>query len=362
MGPNVSRAVRANFSRTSKNVTLESATITSNESPDSPDTTIRLVTSLSDNDLTREYHGVEDSEYFLPSDVDEQDRLELQFLIMTVNSITCYDTCSKGQFFKLSFVCLVTLNSFKRRDIVRNDIKEFLAITPNCKILDVGCANGWWLDSIGKIYPTAELHGVDLAPSVIETAEKFLPKGKFFAGNVTSGLPYEDNTFDFVHQRYLVVGLQKSQFPGVIRELMRVTKPGGWIELVELDMTFSRCGPIFQNYLDKLAEVMAPREFDVLAGTNLLSYVALAAQKTRFRVKKITKAIVSMPINWGGPLGDMVATDFKQAIYNVEDIMYKPLGIAREEFKSEADKMIDESKDYKAFSNTHAVSFQIEKK
>ncbi|KAJ3087603.1 hypothetical protein HK100_008318, partial [Physocladia obscura] len=75
MGPNISKTKR----QIDDAVAAEPASITSNsESPDFPGSTIRLATSLSDTDLTREYHGVEDSEYFLPSDVDEQDRLELQ--------------------------------------------------------------------------------------------------------------------------------------------------------------------------------------------------------------------------------------------------------------------------------------------
>ncbi|KAJ3112343.1 hypothetical protein HK100_002372, partial [Physocladia obscura] len=79
MGPNTSRTLRGNASRMSKEIATNSTAITSRiESPDISDTTIQLVTSLSESDLTREYHGVEDSEYYMPSDVDEQDRLELQ--------------------------------------------------------------------------------------------------------------------------------------------------------------------------------------------------------------------------------------------------------------------------------------------
>ncbi|KAJ3093682.1 hypothetical protein HK100_006490, partial [Physocladia obscura] len=80
MGANVSRTVKTSVKAQTNNViTAEQTSITSNvESPDSPEATIKLITSLSDSDITREYHGVEDSEYFLPSDIEEQDRLELQ--------------------------------------------------------------------------------------------------------------------------------------------------------------------------------------------------------------------------------------------------------------------------------------------
>ncbi|KAJ3103466.1 hypothetical protein HK100_004197 [Physocladia obscura] len=106
---------------------------------------------------------------------------------------------------------------------------------------------------------------------------------------------------------------------------------------------------------------MAPRQLDVLAGSNVVKYVSLAAQKTQFLVKKITRTTVSMPINWGGPIGDMVATDFKHAAYNMEDAVYKPLGVEREDFKGYIDKMFEEAKENKTFANTHGVSFQVEK-
>ncbi|KAJ3099271.1 hypothetical protein HK100_004917, partial [Physocladia obscura] len=78
MGPNISRTVKANSQMDHKVDSVSTPIISSNESSDFEDATIHLATSLSDSDLTREYHGIEDSEYFLPSDIDEQDRLELQ--------------------------------------------------------------------------------------------------------------------------------------------------------------------------------------------------------------------------------------------------------------------------------------------
>ncbi|KAJ3100125.1 hypothetical protein HK100_004771 [Physocladia obscura] len=106
--------------------------------------------------------------------------------------------------------------------------------TPGVKTLDVGCANGWWLDSINKTYPSAELYGVDIATDVITAALKRLPAAKFSFANVAVGLPFDNDTFDYTHQRQLCLGLQKEEFPLAIQELIRVTKNGGWIELVEV--------------------------------------------------------------------------------------------------------------------------------
>ncbi|KAG0739696.1 hypothetical protein G6F16_003602 [Rhizopus arrhizus] len=50
------------------------------------------------------------------------------------------------------------------------------------------------------------------------------------------GLSYADNTFDFVHIRFLVLALREDQWPMTIKELARVTKPGGMIQMTELDI------------------------------------------------------------------------------------------------------------------------------
>lgn len=55
----------------------------------------------------------------------------------------------------------------------------------------------------------------------------------FTIGNVVEGLPYEDHTFDFVHMRLLVLSLREEEWPLAIKEAVRVTKPGGYLQFVE---------------------------------------------------------------------------------------------------------------------------------
>jgi len=51
--------------------------------------------------------------------------------------------------------------------------------------------------------------------------------------DVVKGLPFDDNTFDFIHLRFLVQYLTEKQWcENVIKELLRVTKVGGWIEIM----------------------------------------------------------------------------------------------------------------------------------
>ncbi|KAJ3124473.1 hypothetical protein HK100_011213 [Physocladia obscura] len=86
MGPNTSHITKEN-SKSKKNSAAETNEIPSItavgdlEFSDSFHAPIKLVTSLAGVDFTREYHGVDDNEYILPSDAGEQDRLELQVLL-----------------------------------------------------------------------------------------------------------------------------------------------------------------------------------------------------------------------------------------------------------------------------------------
>jgi hypothetical protein len=54
----------------------------------------------------------------------------------------------------------------------------------------------------------------------------------FVQANILHGLPFPDGQFTSTHQRLLVAAIPALQWPRVIRELVCVTRPGGWIELV----------------------------------------------------------------------------------------------------------------------------------
>ncbi|KAJ3111701.1 hypothetical protein HK100_002598, partial [Physocladia obscura] len=118
----------------------------------------------------REYHPLPNSDYMLPSDEKEQDRLEMQHYV-----------------FRAAF----------HGDIVCPTVKNLIK-TPGYKLLDVGCANGFWPKCVKKENPSAECHGVDISlpPPVDQVVSE--TDGVFLQfGNVLDTLPYPDNYFDY---------------------------------------------------------------------------------------------------------------------------------------------------------------------
>lgn len=63
-----------------------------------------------------------------------------------------------------------------------------------------------------------------------------MPSNCFFHRvDITNGLPFADNTFDYCHIRLVLWGYQLNAFPDLLDEMIRVTKKGGWIEFVDMD-------------------------------------------------------------------------------------------------------------------------------
>ncbi|KAI8602543.1 hypothetical protein EDD21DRAFT_303592 [Dissophora ornata] len=63
-----------------------------------------------------------------------------------------------------------------------------------------------------------------------------MPSNCFFhKTDITTSLPFADNTFDYCHVRLVLWGYRLNCFPDLLNELIRVTKKGGWIEFVDMD-------------------------------------------------------------------------------------------------------------------------------
>ncbi|KAG0230043.1 hypothetical protein BGW41_002631 [Actinomortierella wolfii] len=93
------------------------------------------------------------------------------------------------------------------------------------------------------------------------------PNCQFVQHNLVEGpLPFEDNTFDFVFQRLLLGGLRPEDWKHVVRELGRVTKPGGWIELIEVDGSGGNNGPKTTEVWGWIRQAFATQGIDVYIG------------------------------------------------------------------------------------------------
>ncbi|CAJ0844757.1 2316_t:CDS:2 [Entrophospora sp. SA101] len=99
-----------------------------------------------------------------------------------------------------------------------------------------------------------EFIGIDISP--IYPSEIKPSNVKFQKVNVIQGLPFPDNHFDFVYQRFLVMSLTPSQIEILINELLRVLKPGGWLEIMEAGIGTLNQGPAQKLLMDAVKKLV----------------------------------------------------------------------------------------------------------
>ncbi len=105
----------------------------------------------------------------------------------------------------------------------------------NAAVLDVGCGDGASLLHLMELgFPAQMMHGIDIRPSVIERGRRRLPACTLIVADACH-IPYPDATFDLVIESTMFVQ-EVTEAPiraSIAREMTRVTKPGGFLLIVD---------------------------------------------------------------------------------------------------------------------------------
>ncbi|KAG2185212.1 hypothetical protein INT44_002002, partial [Umbelopsis vinacea] len=184
----------------------------------------------------RVYHDVESSVYFFPMDEIEQDRLH-------------------GQHFGLKALFNGNLLA---------PVRDTVDLENHCHVLDVGCGPGSWLLDLATSHPNSKFVGVDIVDMFPSTIKP--PNTEFHVANVLDGLPmFSDNSFDLVQMRLFASVLKGDQWIKTLTELKRVCRPGGMIQLLEVDYKvgfnlkfYNVTGNQFVNKFTSKRELMRP--------------------------------------------------------------------------------------------------------
>lgn len=224
----------------------------------------------------RDRQYVADAPYFLPKDDQEVNRLDFQHYL--------FRYALKGNY--------------------------AAPLTTPTNILDVGTGTGRWAMEVANQFPQASVIGLDIIPPPADNTvslghglDRRPDNYAYVQGNVLDGLPFPDETFDFVHQRLLVAAIPEERWPSVIGELVRVTRPGGWVESLEAIPT--RGGPGMNALYEWLVGVGRSRGVNILATPNIPTYLRLAGAQD-IHSRELPMALGK----WGGHAGVMMEVNY----------------------------------------------------
>lgn len=243
--------------------------------------------------LTRRY--LIDSDYLLPKDLVEASRLDFQH--------------------------------FYLKHVLKSNYLAPLVAERVRTILDVGCGTGRWVLEMARAFPEARVYGVDLEWST--PPQKLPPNVSFQQCNVLEGLPYERETFDFVHQRFLAMGVPAAKWSVLLAELLRVTAPGGWIELLEGGDTFVNTGPALSLLIKWYRQACRSGGYD----PGMVDRLGVHLQQMGLRSVKMET--LSVPVGpWGRHEGIMLQKNLLTALPGLFPLLQRYLSIDEVQFNS----------------------------
>lgn len=160
-------------------------------------------------------------------------------------------------------------------------------LKPHMRILDVGCGPGTITADLARYVPDGRVTGIDAAADVLEQARQATEakNADFTTGDVYA-LDFPDETFCVAHAHQVLQHL--SDPVKALREMRRVTKPGGMVAVRDADygamVWFPESGPLdeWQQLYRKVArgnggEPDAARRLHVWARAAGLTDVTVSA-------------------------------------------------------------------------------------
>lgn len=235
------------------------------------------------------------------------------------------------------------------------------------RVLDVGCGPGTWTMEIAGEYPRSQVIGVDM--STIFPVEIKPSNCTFQQYNLLDGLPFEDESFDFIFMRYFSrisrkkenvtltynvhrfvgLGIPTEKWTDVIADLVRLLKPGGWIELTEADAEIHQAGPTFREYNEQFVKVLQERNLDPAAGKTLKERLEATNKLTN-----ITSSFISCPGGvWAGKLGQLTLQSWEAYYRALAPLVCRTLNLSVNQYTARLHLCLREADEYKTFENVH---------
>ncbi|GHO67990.1 hypothetical protein KSC_068820 [Ktedonobacter sp. SOSP1-52] len=213
------------------------------------------------------------------------------------------------------------------RQVLQGNISApFQLETQQGYVLDVGCGSGRWASEVATSYPHLQVIGLDLEEANSKASSRPL-NYQFTQGNVLEKLPFPDESMTYVHQRLLVAAIPAAKWPWVVQELARVTRRGGWVELVEMGGGFVREGAATQQFMAWFRQLSQMRGIDL----EVMGRLDVLLQQAGLH--HVQKKTLNLPVgSWGGRMGELLARDMLSGWPSLQPLCQQYLNIPKETF------------------------------
>ncbi|KFY33764.1 hypothetical protein V494_07345 [Pseudogymnoascus sp. VKM F-4513 (FW-928)] len=100
------------------------------------------------------------------------------------------------------------------------------------RILDCGHGSASWAVDVAEQYPRCEVYGVDISSHM--QPDDIPVNLHLQVDDLNRRFTFARNSFDIVHSQLVAGGINAARWTTYLRDLFRVTRPGGWCQMVEV--------------------------------------------------------------------------------------------------------------------------------
>ncbi|GAA5812964.1 hypothetical protein MFLAVUS_006426 [Mucor flavus] len=286
--------------------------------------------------------------------------------------------CSQPELDRQRVVLYIMRWAFESRHLVPPIIKQKLF--EGIRVLDVGCGPGLWLghplldmaedfrksvfDSIDICnlvtskqeaennpyhFPSSKAKVTEL--SVKSKSEKLKDNFTFTEHNMIKDgpLPFADNSFDYTQQSQVLLVYNRENWKKKLLDLKRVTKPGGIIRLLEVDLYPQKLGEkggLWRDQVHRLVDKAA--DIPTRISCHLEQVLADAG------LENIESRFVTIPVgSWGLDIGVLWEYNLIGFLDSFKPFLSELMEVTEEEYEEQQKALTDELQDenIKPFNN-----------
>ncbi|CAG8551462.1 2426_t:CDS:2, partial [Ambispora leptoticha] len=199
------------------------------------------------------------------------------------------------------------------------------------RVLDIGCGSGTWILDMAKEYPASTFLGID----IMEISSNIIQPSNagFLQFNVLNGLPFPNETFDFIYQRFLWAAFTSKQWIQLIHEYIRITKKGGMIELMDFEAKIHNPGPIAKKFSDALQQHLISNGISTKIQTQIRNIIESSDKFESIKILEKRTPVGNWQRKSDGIHGTKLLDNTVAALKTLEVALKAVLGVNDQEYK-----------------------------
>ncbi|CAI2163940.1 6634_t:CDS:2 [Funneliformis geosporum] len=191
-------------------------------------------------------------------------------------------------------------------------------LTRGIKVLDVGSGPGTWIFDMSSDFPRSQFVGIEIQSFMLPTIH---PSNTHFIHNdILHGIPFPPNSFDYIHMRNMNLCFTEKQYEQIIRELIDLLKPNGYLELCEQEISSYNMGPVTRKISDEMGKILIQKSMNPFVSSRLHVFMK------KYGLQKVQREMVMLPMSeLDGKIGSLHGQSVLSGLLGVKDVLAKQM-------------------------------------